>query len=806
MIDVVIYDVVPRAGVIDLGKQVEGLVTRVVLPNIRRGAGTVQLVHQRSDDQKPYLVPITEDGESVYWLVSRSDTAFPGRGQAELQWLGENGAVAKSVTYQTNTTRSMAEPGPEPDEPLRPYTQAVARDAQAAKNAAASATEAARSAEASAGQAGLSAATAVEAARNAEAIVGQAGQSAQSAQAAALAAAQNAAAAETAKAGAKQAQTWAEAAKAEAQTAKTAAEKAAQEAKAAQAGAVEAKTGAETAQAKAEEAAQGVAADREQIGANTAGLEAAQQDVTVLKAENTTLKAVTDRTARSLDYLWKKSKGIVYDTETVTGAGSSVTVPSGAMDYAALRKLGGMSRKGRNLLDITRYTAATKPSDRITTKVDPNAIIFNVPVISESWQALRITLSDIGSGTYVVTANIDSTDADFTPSIGIYADNGDTVTAIGGLTASGAKTVTIPDGSVMRLYFHATTGNGATVARTVRYTNVMISKIAAAYEPYTDSLLDAPVDAVRVQGRNLLNPQIDGKAININTGLPATDARMCITDFIPVTPGDTYGMYSDFGNLGKLNVACYDATMAYTGKYPVANLVGFQAFTIPAGTAYIRCCILMTGKKTSYLYRGVSAGTAEDYTPYYQDTYPIPQAIRDLCPDYGIGVSADCYNYIDFAAKQYHHRVGQVDLGTPKFKKQDTTNGNWRFQASFNVMLLDTTNILSAKYPFVGNKTWSGVFGCSTNANQIQFCDMAYTTAVDFMAAVAGQILYYELATSEVIDLSAVWPDDDFGVLRVEAGGTINLHYPALDDGFELAVPSETEIMVDVAKVVETDG
>ena len=61
------------------------------------------------------------------------------------------------------------------------------------------------------------------------------------------------------------------------------------------------------------------------------------------------------------------------------------------------------------------------------------------------------------------------------------------------------------------------------------------------------------------------------------------------------------------------------------------------------------------------------------------------------------------------------------------------------------------------------------------------------------------------MVTPEIIDLSAVWPDD-FGVLRVEAGGTINLHYPALDNGFELAVPSETEIMVDVAKVVQTNG
>lgn len=155
MTDIVIYDVVPRAGVIDLGKQVEGLVTRVVLPNIRRGKGAMQLLHQRADDQKPYLVPITEDGDKVYWIVSRLDTAYPGRGQAELQWLGVNGEVAKSVTYQTNTIRSMAEPGAVPDEPLKPYTQAVSRDAQAAKNAAASATEAARSAGASATQAGL---------------------------------------------------------------------------------------------------------------------------------------------------------------------------------------------------------------------------------------------------------------------------------------------------------------------------------------------------------------------------------------------------------------------------------------------------------------------------------------------------------------------------------------------------------------------------------------------------------------------------------------------------------------------------
>ena len=150
-------DVVPNAGVIVLGKEGENRAVRVTLPNIRAGVGSILLLHQRSYDQKPYPVPVVEADGGIIWTVSSTDTAYPGRGQAELQWLGTDGAVVKSVTYQTNTIRALAAPGAVPDEPLKPYTQAVAKDAQAAKDAAARATEAAQSAEASAGQAGISA-------------------------------------------------------------------------------------------------------------------------------------------------------------------------------------------------------------------------------------------------------------------------------------------------------------------------------------------------------------------------------------------------------------------------------------------------------------------------------------------------------------------------------------------------------------------------------------------------------------------------------------------------------------------------
>ena len=149
-------DVFPRSGMIKIGKQGENRAIRVILPNIRSGAGSILLLHQRALDKKPYPVPVTESAEGIIWVVSTTDTANQGRGQAELQLLGENGEIVKSIIYQTETARSLSTPGAVPDEPMKPYVQAVARDAQAAKDAAASATEAARSAEASATQAGLS--------------------------------------------------------------------------------------------------------------------------------------------------------------------------------------------------------------------------------------------------------------------------------------------------------------------------------------------------------------------------------------------------------------------------------------------------------------------------------------------------------------------------------------------------------------------------------------------------------------------------------------------------------------------------
>ena len=576
-------DVVPNAGVIALGKQGENQAVRVTLPNIRAGAGSILLLHQRAADQQPYPVPVVEADGGIIWTVSSTDTAYPGRGQAELQWLGADGAVIKSVTYQTNTLRALTAPGAVPDEPLKPYTQAVAKDAQAAKNAAASATEAARSAEASAGQAGLSADNAAESLKRLEDGIasgefrgekgdkgdpgkkgekGDRGEVGQTGPAGDTTAAD--AAAEAAKNAAREAQ-------------------------------------------KAAEASAGSAA---QAAESVGGL---ADDLATLKTENTALKAETARTARSLDYLWKKSKGTIYDTETVTGAGSSVTVPSGAMEYAALRKLGGMSRKGYQMLMDDFPGSSSQISVTKSGQYSYAIETLSDGVYRQSGKSQEMNGA---TGQYTLHAGIVGKGGMI---VRFHREDGAKIAEVEIGANNAAKTVNVPeDFAYINIVLLGNTSKSVPIGTHTEISNIMLEagNTAHPWEPYADSLLDAPVDEVRVSN------------------------------------------------------AAGDSTNAY----------------------------------------------------------PIPQTIRDLCPDYGQG-TAESYNYIDFAAKAYYH-VGSM-----------TQDGTW--------------------------------------------------TA---------------LATPEVIDLSAVWPDDDFGVLRVEAGGTINLHYPALDDGFELAVPSETEIMVDVAKVVETDG
>ena len=70
------------------------------------GPGTARLLHQRDGDPAPYIVPAAQSDTTLTWTVTDEDTAAPGTGSAELQWM-VNSVLAKSDIWCTKTKAAL---------------------------------------------------------------------------------------------------------------------------------------------------------------------------------------------------------------------------------------------------------------------------------------------------------------------------------------------------------------------------------------------------------------------------------------------------------------------------------------------------------------------------------------------------------------------------------------------------------------------------------------------------------------------------------------------------------------------------
>ena len=153
-----------------------------------------------------------------------------------------------------------------------------------------------------------------------------------------------------------------------------------------------------------------------------------------------------------------------------------------------------------------------------------------------------------------------------------------------------------------------------------------------------------------------------------------------------------------------------------------------------------------------------------------------------------------------------------MDLGTLDWKINTTSSVGNHFYGSvkhFNFKYLGafgTTvyNVLCSKYRTVARS--SNVFVDKTITvdgvavvSQIQVKDTAYTDATAFKQAMQGVILYYELETPIVTDISSLIPDDFLRNLTVEAGGSVT--FKGGNDDYRIPVPSEEEYIVRLSEV-----
>lgn len=200
----------------------------------------------------------------------------------------------------------------------------------------------------------------------------------------------------------------------------------------------------------------------------------------------------------------------------------------------------------------------------------------------------------------------------------------------------------------------------------------------------------------------------------------------------------------------------------------------------------------------------VSAGTEEVVVG--DTAHPIPEAIRNL-PGYGWSAGT-AKNYVDYENKRYVQCVQSVDLGTLSWRVGDSVSFK-TFQLTGQKLTKNydiAPNILCSKYPTkTQNELWGkiNVTGITTAANvdgYVYLNDTAYTDAAAFQQAMQGVMLYYELESPIVTDISTLIDDDFLRNIEVEAGGSVTFKNSNGDD-YRIPVPSEEEYIVKLSEI-----
>lgn len=345
------------------------------------------------------------------------------------------------------------------------------------------------------------------------------------------------------------------------------------------------------------------------------------------------------------------------------------------------------------------------------------------------------------------------------------------------------------------------------------------------YYPYNaGEIVSAGVTEIVEQGKNVFDytdkTHYGANISKVENGVIYTKQLLTTILNIPTIVGKKYTLSfkvkSSGANQGGLrwslqkgeNISYAQDSSLIKSEVGYAANTEYQAVaTFVATTDFVSLCTIMLMVYDVQLELG---DTATDYSPFYQTEYPIPEAIRNL-PGYGWSAGT-ARNYVDYENKKYYKCVGSVDLGTLDWKI-NTTSGvgkhfyapadhlNFKYLGAFGTTIY---NALCSKYRTVARN--SHVFVDKTLAidgvtvvSQIQVKDTAYPDVTAFKQAMQGVILYYELATPIVTDISTMIPDDFLRNIEVEAGGSVT--FKTNNDNYHIPVPSEEEYVVKLSEI-----
>lgn len=336
-----------------------------------------------------------------------------------------------------------------------------------------------------------------------------------------------------------------------------------------------------------------------------------------------------------------------------------------------------------------------------------------------------------------------------------------------------------------------------------------VKSIGGHSEVIDGEIVSAGTEEIVEQGKNSWDEVWGIGSINTSSGNDEGSKEAIYSkSYTPIIPNSTYiFVYAGSDKIENVKTRFYDHNKKYIGYndnngqivYPnrvfITSLNAFYVrFTLPPmyGNVYKNDIALI-------------AGSSGDYSPFHQTGYPIPEAIRNL-PGYGWSAGT-AKNYVDYENKRYVQCVDSVDLGTLTWTKGESVSfkthqlAGQKPSKSYDI----APNIFCSKYlTKAQNELWgklsvTGISATSNVGGYIYVNDTSYTDATTFKQTMSGIMLYYELATPIVTDISNLIDDDFLRNIEVESGGSIT--FKGGNDDYRIPVPSEEEYIVKLSEV-----
>ena len=542
-------------------------------------------------------------------------------------------------------------------------------------------------------------------------------------------------------------------------------------------------------------------------------------------AEIANVKLTDKELKRRVDALYSIGQGITHQFETDSDTAYQKAVPTGAK-LMSVKSVGGRSIVFNQLVDFSKSKEIT--ANGVTFTFPGDGIVALNGTCTKEGQAIAVaTPANVKGHKYLLRAN---------PLSGVYGVKQLLFSSQGYGDDQTGRGVIITNGSSNAKWYYT-----LYVYEGVTYDNVKLQPqiydltvmFGAGNEPTTveefeamfpndyyqynvGEIVSADTEEIVEQGKNLWNLE----------GYTASDLVDLKTGYwgvkLNVKPNSTYciSVTRDIalcGTYGKL-IGADKREIKFFGHKTMSDINAYTGHPITFQTAdenYVYVTINSFNgfdtwksdfKKYFPNFQIEKSSTATAYTPYHRNEYPIPEAIKAL-PGYGWSAGT-AKNYVDYENKRYVQCVSSVDLGTLTWTKGESVSfkthhlAGQKLTKSYSI----APNFICPKYSTkTQNESWgktsiTGISATSNVGGYIYVNDTSYPDATAFKQAMSGVILYYELESPIVTDISTLIDDDFLRNVEVEAGGSVTFKN-SNGGNYKIPVPSEEEYIVKLSEV-----